>query len=72
MKLKFDEGVLKLIPESPEDHAQFAAEFGTVSDSQERTGGREYRGAAFGYGVELMSDGSVEVSVREAWWNNDE
>jgi hypothetical protein len=72
MKLKFDEGVLKLIPESPEDQAQFASVFGTVSDRQESTGGREFSGAAFGYGVELMSEGSVEVSVREAWWNNDE
>ena len=71
MKLKFEGGVLTLVPENEADRAEFAAAFGQPEQRESRNGGHEYSGAAWGHGVTLQADGSVEVSVREAWWNHD-
>lgn len=72
MDLKYEDGELKLIPENDADRAKIAAAFGEPNmDRCDRSGGREYSGAAYGDAITLQPDGSVNVGVREAWWNHD-
>jgi hypothetical protein len=72
MDFKFEEGVLKLIPETDEDRAKMAATFGEAQSREARYKGREFSGPAFGYDITLQDDGSVDVGAKDAWWNYDD
>lgn len=71
MDLKYEDGELKLIPENEADRAKIAAAFGEPQERSDSSGAREFCGPAYGDALTQLPDGSVNVGVRDAWWNHD-
>jgi hypothetical protein len=71
MKLKLEGDSLILVPESAADHAEIESAFGVPYD-EVRRGGREFNGAAYGKDISLQPDGSIDIGIREAFWNRDD
>jgi hypothetical protein len=71
MRLKYEHGLLTLVPETAADHAQIEAAFGTPYEATRCDGIREFS-ISHGDAVYLQPDNSVEVRLTEAWWNRDD
>lgn len=73
MKLILEDGILTLRPESVAEQEQLSTVFGKPDAEQDGRGNREFREKAFGFAIHLNDDGcSVNIGIRDAWWNYDD
>jgi hypothetical protein len=73
MLIVFNEGTLTLSPQNDADRTTLLEQFGTPDTETDGRGKREFRQKAFGLAIHLNEDGhSVDIGVRDAWWNYDD